>query len=353
MFVLVAMAMPAVIALAGFVVDVGSGYRLHRSAQAAADAGATAGAIDLPNNPSQAVTDAQAYVNKNISGATTVITTPYNGQADQIQVQVTASTPTVFAGVVGIHDMAATANAVAKSTSGGSKYAIFTANTSCSSGINWTGTGATINGGIHSNSVMKVSGGPNTFGPTSYGGPNNCTWTDTIHNNTYGGSSAPTFDATNYPWPEPWPTSAAQISSYGITCTDNAATFTWTGSSGPQNGHTYCATTSIAIKGNNYNCTCTFIAPTVTITGSGETLRPNYQDLLIDAYGTNTWKLSGNSDNITGTIFVPNAQFNVTGASSDLFNVFLEGDNATMSGNSWSLTGTGPSTGTAGTQLIQ
>jgi len=88
--------------------------------------------------------------------------------------------------------------------------------------------------------------------------------------------------------------------------------------------------------------------------GSSETLSPNYQDLLIDAYGTSTWKLSGNSDNITGTIFVPNATFNVTGASSDLFNVFLEGNNATMSGNNWTLTGTGPSTGgNSGSQLIQ
>ncbi len=348
-----ALAMPAVIGTAGFVVDVGAGYRLDRSAQAAADAGATAGAIDLPGNPSQAVIDAKAYANKNISGAAIVVTTPPNGQANEIEVQVTASTPTAFAGVVGIPTMTATASAVAKSTNGGSKYAIFTANTGCSPGINWTGSGATINGAVHSNSGLTVSGGPNTFGPTSYGGPNDCNWTDTIHNNTYGGSSSPSFDATNYPWPEPWPTSAAQIAGYGITCTDNAATFTWTGSSGPQNGHTYCATTSISIKGSNYTCTCTFIAPTVTITGTGETLRPNYEDLLIDAFGTSTWKLSGNSDNITGTIFVPNAQFNVTGASSDLFNVFLEGNNAVMSGNNWSLTGTGPSTGTAGTQLIQ
>jgi hypothetical protein len=319
---LAAVAIAAVVAMAGFVVDVGAAYRVHRSAQAAADAAATAGADDLPGNPTQAIADATTYANKNISGATVTVTTPYNGQADEIQVQVSVTQPTVFAKVVGINSLSATASAVAKHVSGGSKYAIFTRNTSCSSSLTWTAGGVTINGGVRSNGAMKVSGGGNTFGPTAYGGPNNCGWSDSAGSNTYGGSSSPTSDSSNYPWPEPWPTSASEIASYGITCTDNAATFTWLGSPGPQSGHTYCATTSISIKGSGYTCTCTFIAPTVSITGSSETLSPNYQDLLIDAYGTSTWKLSGGSDHITGTVFVPNAQFNVSGTANDLYNVF-------------------------------
>ncbi len=250
--------------------------------------------------------------------------------------------------------MTATVTAVAQHVAGGSKYAIFTRNTSCSSGITWTASSVTIAGGVHSNSGMTVSGGSNSFGPTSYGGPSNCSWSDSAGNNRYNGGSSPTSDSTNYSWPEPWPTSAAQIPSYGITCTDNAASFTWTSSPGPLSGHTYCATSSISIKGSGYNCTCTFIAPTVSITGSSETLKPNYSDLLIDAYGTSTWKLSGSSDNITGTVFVPNATFNVSGSSNSLYNVFLEGDNSSMSGSGWTLTGTGPVTGgNSGSQLIQ
>ena len=135
MFALCAVGIAAILAVAGFVVDVGAAYRMHRSAQAAADAAATAGADDLPGNPSQAITDATAYANKNISGATVTVTTPYNGQSDEIQVQVSQTQPTVFARVIGINTLSATASAVAKHVSGGSKYAIFTRNTSCSSSL--------------------------------------------------------------------------------------------------------------------------------------------------------------------------------------------------------------------------
>jgi Flp pilus assembly protein TadG len=349
-----AIAMTSIIGFCAFVIDVGSWYQVSRQAQAAADAGATAAANDLPGNASQARTDATTYVNKNIAGATTTTATPYNSDSSQVMVTVTKSAPTYFAKIFGLSSVTVTKSAVAKHVSGGSKYAIFTKNTSCSSGITWTASGVTIAGGVRSNSILSISGGSNTFGPTTYKGPNGCNWSDTAGSNTYGGSSSPTADTSNTAWPEPWPTSASEISSYGITCTDSAASFTWMSSPGPQSGHTYCATSSISIKGSNYNCSCTFIAPTVSITGAGETLRPNYSDLLIDAYGTTTWKLSGSGDNITGTVFVPNATFNVSGSADSLYNVFLEGNNATMTGSGWTLTGTGPVTGpNGGTQLTQ
>ena len=351
---IVAVGIVALIGMAAFTIDVGSWYQVSRQAQSAADAGATAAADDLPGSASQASADATTYVNKNISGATTAAVTPYNGDASQVRVTVTKSAPTFFAKIFGLNSVTVTESAVAKHVAGGAKYAIFTKNTNCSSGIGWSATGVTIAGGVHSNSSLGVSGGSNTFGPTNYKGPNNCSFSDSGGSNSYNGAATPTTDTTNEPWPEPWPTSAAQIPSYGITCTDNAASFTWTSNPGPQSGHTYCATSSISIKGSGYNCTCTFIAPTVSITGASETLRPNFSDLLIDAYGTSTWKLSGNNDNITGTIFVPNATFNVSGSANSLYNVFLEGDNCTMTGSGWTLTGTGPlNGGNSGSQLIQ
>jgi Flp pilus assembly protein TadG len=73
---LLALGMTAIIAMAAFAVDVGVWYQVRQKAQAAADADATAAASDLPSSPSQAVTDASTYVNKNITGATTTTTTP-------------------------------------------------------------------------------------------------------------------------------------------------------------------------------------------------------------------------------------------------------------------------------------
>src|SRR5437016_4452833 len=94
---LAAISMTAVVAMGAFAIDVGSWYQLQRKAQAAADAGATAAATDLPGNPTQAVTDANAYVGKNISGATTTTVTPYSSDSSKIKVTVQTSAPTFFA----------------------------------------------------------------------------------------------------------------------------------------------------------------------------------------------------------------------------------------------------------------
>ena len=122
MLVLVAVAITAILGACAFVVDISGWYQAQRSTQAAADAAAEAAAFDLPSNPTQAVTDAQAYVDKNISGATATITTPYNSDSDQIHVTVTKSAPTTFAKIFGINSVTVSAS----STASGSKGALGT-----------------------------------------------------------------------------------------------------------------------------------------------------------------------------------------------------------------------------------
>ncbi len=347
--------MTAIIGMCAFVIDVGSWWQVSRQAQAAADAGATAAANDLPANPSQATTDAQTYVNKNISGATTTVTTPYNGDSSTVHVTVTVTAPSVFAKLFGINSVQVTESAAAKRANGATKYAIFAGNTTCggSNGFGNTGSNETVSGGVRTDGQFKQTGGTNSYGTTTYGGPNNCSESDSGTGNTYGGQSTPTRDSTNYPWPEPWPTSAAQIASYGISCTYSGATFSFsTGNTTIPSG-TYCYTTQIKVTGSSDHCTCTFIAPQVSITGSSENFQPYYQDLLIDNYGATNISLSGSNQSFTGTVFVPNATLTMSGSNNGLYNMFLEGLNVSISGSGWLLTGTGPTTGYAGSQLVE
>lgn len=354
-FALLAIGITAILGMAAFAIDVGSWYHVSRQAQAAADAGATAAANDLPANPSQAATDAVAYVNKNISGATTTVTTPYGGDSSKIKVTVKVTAPSFFAKIFGVNSVTVTESAAAKRADGATKYAIFAGNTTCggSNGFGNTGSNETVVGAVRTNGAFKQTGGNNTYGDTTYGGPNGCSETDSGTGNKYGGAAKPTLDKNNYPWPEPWPTSAAQIASYGISCTYSGTTFNFSFGNTTIPSGTYCYTSKISISGSSDTCTCTLIAPQVSISGSSENFQPYFKDLLIDSYGTTNISLSGSNQKFTGTVFVPNATLTMTGSNSGLYNMFLEGLNVSISGSGWLLTGTGPTTGFAGSQLVE
>jgi hypothetical protein len=348
-----AISLTAIVGIAAFVIDVGSWYQVSRQAQAAADAGATAAANDLPANPSQASTDATTYVNKNISGATTTTVTPYSGDSSRVEVTVQTTAPTYFAKIFGISSVPITARAVAKRAAGGGKWAVFSHSTTCGTGIiTIPGSNQSIVGGVRSNGALTIPGSNNTLGTTIYGGPNNCSWTSSGSGNTYGGAASPTRDATNYDWPEPWPTSAAEIATYGITCNFSASSYSWGNNVTIPSG-TYCASTQISIPGSNVTGNVTLIAPKIQLSGSSIHLWPYYSDLLMDHYGNTDFNIAGSTQNFTGTIFVPNARLGISGSSGSLFNVFLEGDHFSISGSNWSLTGTGPSMGYSGSQLTE
>jgi len=101
--------MVVLLGFAALVIDVGSWYRAHRSAQATADAAALAGAQVLPDTQS-ASTLATQYVNKNSSGTGgpgtggTTPTITFNQQGyemDTITVKVSRPSPGFFAKVFG------------------------------------------------------------------------------------------------------------------------------------------------------------------------------------------------------------------------------------------------------------
>ncbi len=350
--VLAALACVSILGIAAFVVDVGSWWQVSRQAQAAADAGATAAANDLPGNASQAVTDAQTYVNKNISGATTTTVTPYNSDSGQVKVTVTLSAPTFFAKIFGMNSVTVTESAVAKRAVGATKYAMYANSSACGNTITNPGSNITIGGGVVSNGGLTLPGSGNSYGITTYGGPNHCT-DSPGSGNTFNGASTPTADYTSHTWPEPFFSSAPGA---GV-CTNSGTSFSWNTdgtSSSPfviPSG-TYCASSQITINSKYATCHCTFIAPKVSLPGSNITMTPYYSDLIIDNY-TGNFNISGSGDSLTGTIFVPNGTLGISGSNGSLFNVFLEADTISISGSGWTMNATGPALGYSGSQLIQ
>ncbi len=136
--VLMAAAMVVVIAFAGFAIDVGHAYLVQRQLQAATDASALAGALDLPNS-AQAIQTAKNYgpqpgkrnaltSNDNAAFAvdpdgssypkTTCVQAiltgcPGNGQDNTITVKSTSAVKTIFARVVGFDSFTVSANSTA------------------------------------------------------------------------------------------------------------------------------------------------------------------------------------------------------------------------------------------------
>jgi Flp pilus assembly protein TadG len=114
-FVLLAVAMVGLIAMAGFAVDVSAAYHTHRRTQAAADAAALAAAEYLPESTSQASSASNSVSGQNLSDGTvtTAYTTTYSAN-DTVTATAKASSPTAFVKVLGINSIKATATATAK-----------------------------------------------------------------------------------------------------------------------------------------------------------------------------------------------------------------------------------------------
>jgi Flp pilus assembly protein TadG len=113
-FVMTAISMVMVCAMAALVLDVGHWFRDKRRLQGTADAAALAGAQQLPESPSGAKSLAQTYANKNggdVAGANIVVSSTY-GANDTIAVKGQRSDPGIFSRVLGF--TSATISAKAK-----------------------------------------------------------------------------------------------------------------------------------------------------------------------------------------------------------------------------------------------
>jgi Flp pilus assembly protein TadG len=106
--------MTAIIAMAGFAVDVSAAYHQHRRAQAAADAAAMSAAEYLPESTSQATSASNTVSAQNLSDGT--VTTAYSTKYvanDTVTATAKDSSAGVFVKEIGINSLNATATAIA------------------------------------------------------------------------------------------------------------------------------------------------------------------------------------------------------------------------------------------------
>jgi len=129
--VLATIMMVVLIAMAGFAIDVGHAYLVQRQLQAATDAAALAGALDLPasaqaiqtakdfgpepGNPNAPRSNDNATIEVQTKCVTAIVTgcTLANGQVNSISVKSTSIVKTVFAKVIGFNSFTVHATATA------------------------------------------------------------------------------------------------------------------------------------------------------------------------------------------------------------------------------------------------
>jgi hypothetical protein len=110
------------LAVGGFVIDLGSWFQAHRQQQSIADASALAGAGNLPVNTTQASADAHAYAVKNDGSLDPITFSSRYLTNDTITVNASREVPSFFLKVVGFDKATVRATAVARAENLGSAY---------------------------------------------------------------------------------------------------------------------------------------------------------------------------------------------------------------------------------------
>jgi uncharacterized membrane protein len=321
-----------ILGCAAIAIDVGSWYQTQRQAQAAADAAALAGVQDLPGNPSGAITDAQAYVGKNIANASTSATTP---ASDQVHVSVSVPGALWFGGIFGIGRPTITASATAQRNPNVVPYALFSYDSNCSNqSMTINGNNISVDGGTHSNGSFFQNANNASYDAMSYGGPNGCSLTDNGNNTKPFGASGAVRDNRLEPWP-------VDYSAMSIPCTYTGSSFTFSGTGTTIPAGVYCASGQITINGNNLSGNVTFIASSFNLNANHPTFTPYAKGLIIYQTGTSALDINGNGFINNGAVFAPQASIVVNGNSGSA-NSFIEGLDVTITGNSLTINGVGP-----------
>jgi len=255
-FVIVIVTIVALLGMTALAVDVSSWYQVHRQVQSAADAAALAGAqgLALKESLATAQADATTYAADNIPGATVTFPT-VTSPTTQMAVRVTKVAPAFFGKILGTSSATVGASATAAETStstvcgnpGSTCYAIFAMDSNCTSGhygIQFSGGGNMINGGILSNGSVSPGGGGSSFGPSTYGpSASGCTWPKGSDAHTSGPTSESALITT---WPIDYstdfpPCTGAACTGPGGTpsaCTQSSTSTSWTLT--PVAGNIYC-----------------------------------------------------------------------------------------------------------------
>ncbi len=169
--ILVALSLPVLLGFAALAVDLGYARQYKAQAQNGADFAALAGAGVLKTGTAaQAGAATLDYAEKNgFTGTDVEVDIPpaigdWEGEDGCVQVVTRGGNTAVFGSLFGfdVFDVAARATACATPPLGG-PYAVFAGSQTCAEAISFSGANRTINGGVHSNNDMKITGAGTTI----------------------------------------------------------------------------------------------------------------------------------------------------------------------------------------------
>lgn len=162
--ILVALSIAMLCGVAALVVDIGMVSVREGQLQNAADAAALAAARDLPS-ATTAKSTAVKYAGYNgVAAADAVATTPYNGNANRIEVVCKKTVQYTFARIFGAQSVEVSARAVAEKSGGATGpfgYAVFSGGNTLLLGM--YSSDLYIDGSVHSNYSLQISGSTQTI----------------------------------------------------------------------------------------------------------------------------------------------------------------------------------------------
>ncbi len=350
--ILFVLALSVLMGMVAMTVDVGLILHERRSLQNSADAAALAGAQELDNSPAAAIAMAQQYAVANGVDLTDpeytfVATTPYQGDPDLIEVQVSRQKGFIFGRVLGLDFVNVPARAVAKATvvpSTSGTYAILALDTTCQSAeqLLIPGSSSVFTGAVHSNSDLQVSGSNNTFnGAATY----SCDVLVGGQNNTFTSSPAKAQIvslAQNYTYSD-FPctytfTKGVNLQSHNEVWVGNNPT------SKQLKDGVYCSTQDIQLGGQKITGNVTLVAAgEVKISGSDFNLTPYYEDILAfsAASSGSAIDMSGSGGSWTGLIYAPDGAVKLQGSNNLSVSGSVVADRVIISGSNFSITSGG------------
>jgi hypothetical protein len=343
--VLVALLIPVLVGMVGLALDT-SNLLAHRdAAQDAADLAALGASGDLPASGALARTSAFRFAAANghthgQNGVNVIVTTPYLGDTSQVEVKILDTVPIMFMRLFGFTKLVVGARAVA--SAGAPMQAIYSGG-SCSgtgpSGMNWTASGSTITGQVHTNGNLTISAAGTTFG-----GPETYVCNSSV---TVAGGSVPTpTKVAPVTVPVPYTTSSFQPCTFSFAGNVNLSGngSWWVGGLATSKTlvtGTYCATGSITLSSSGVHGTATFVAgTTVSITASSFTLQPNQNNVLIYADGTGTSTIISSGGTWSGILDAPHGTMSLTSSGSWMLSGSIMASAVTVNGAGLTLNST-------------
>ena len=239
--------------------------------------------------------------------------------------------------------------------------AIFANNQGCTTApLNWSGSGASVTGAVHSNGAFTLTGsGSSVSGPSTYV----CGTGPKLTGNTFTPAPAKTAIAAL-----PIVYTAASFAPCTYTFPNANTTYNlgqagpwWVGgtsSSGKLNAGLYCVTganSNISLSGSGVTGTITIVATgTISLTGSGLSLTPYTNGVLlysqkVQTTGTPAIGLTGSGLRAQGLLYAPGGQVAISGSGLNLHAGSIVADTVTLTGSGLVVTApTTPPAGVAG-----